>query len=96
MLFTCYKDNPCLQAILVAMREFGIKLQNSELNAHRAEEILQHSQVCNRNLTSKDILSSSYLSSGDFFEAIDYLWHDEGVREAYSRSSEYQLLDCAA
>ena len=83
------------QAILVAMREFHIPFQHKD-NRDLAELVLSHSQVYHRNLTSKDILNSPFLASPEFFEAIDHLWQDDGVKQAYGRSSEYQLLDCAA
>lgn len=82
-------------AILVAMKQFDIPLANTALVA-RGQRVLAHSQVCNPNLSSKDILKSSFLESEEFFDDIDHLWQDEGVRKAYSRSNEYQLLDCAA
>jgi len=31
----------------------------------------------------------------DFFKIVENLWEDDGVREAYERSNEYQLIDCA-
>lgn len=82
-------------AILVAMKEFGIPLANQAFG-ERAQRVLRHSQVCNPNLSSKDILQSAFLKSPEFFDDIYHLWQDEGVRKAYSRSNEYQLLDCAA
>ena len=82
-------------AILVAMREFDIPLANPAMG-ERAKRILEHSQVENAKLSSKDILTSEFLKSEEFFDDIDNLWQDEGVRHAYSRSNEYQLLDCAA
>ncbi|XP_067933714.1 G protein alpha o subunit-like [Watersipora subatra] len=82
-------------AILVAMKQFSIPLTSTEMR-DRAERILQHSQVSNPTLSSKDILRSPFLSSPEFFEDVESLWKDEGVRQAYSRSNEYQLLDCAA
>lgn len=82
-------------AILVAMKEFNIPLANQAIG-ERAQRVLSHSQVCNPNLSSKDILTSAFLESSEFFDDIDCLWQDEGVRRAYARSNEYQLLDCAA
>lgn len=84
-----------LQAILVAMRNMGIELANPSNNAAE-QSLLLHSQVENHSLSSKDILHSDYLASKEMIANVQALWNDEGVRRAYSRSSEYQLLDCAA
>lgn len=82
-------------AILVAMKEFNIPLKDQSLG-DRAQTLLRNSQVCNPDLTSKDILNSKFLQTEEFFEHISHLWKDEGVREAYHRSNEYQLLDSAS
>ena len=31
----------------------------------------------------------------EFFKIVEHLWEDEGVKEAYERSNEYQLLESA-
>jgi guanine nucleotide-binding protein G(s) subunit alpha len=31
----------------------------------------------------------------EFFEHVEILWKDEGVKECFLRSNEYQLIDCA-
>jgi hypothetical protein len=31
----------------------------------------------------------------EFFENVDKLWVDEGVKVCFERSNEYQLIDCA-
>uniref|UniRef100_A0A914WSR1 Adenylate cyclase-stimulating G alpha protein n=1 Tax=Plectus sambesii TaxID=2011161 RepID=A0A914WSR1_9BILA len=31
----------------------------------------------------------------EFFEHVQSLWDDDGVKECYARSNEYQLIDCA-
>jgi len=77
------------------MVEFDIPL-SSPAAKERAQRVLSNSQVCNPSLTSKDILNSRFLSSPEFFDDITNLWQDDGVKMAYSRSNEYQLLDCAA
>jgi hypothetical protein len=61
-----------------------------------AEKVLNHSQVNDPNLSPKDILNSDYLASTDMIDDVQVLWNDNGVHKAYSRSNEYQLLDCAA
>lgn len=77
------------------MRSMGITLADSRLETV-ANKVLSHSQVCNAELTSKDILTSDYLISSDMIDHVQALWNDNGVHKAYSRSNEYQLLDCAA
>lgn len=72
-----------------------IKLADPSLK-FSAQSILGHSQVLNSNLSAKDILNSDYLSSEDMITHVQRLWNDNGVHKAYSRSNEYQLLDCAA
>jgi len=84
-----------LQAILVAMRGMGIHLADPEL-VDMARSVLKHSQVCDPQLSAKDILNSDYLASDIMIGHVQSLWHDEGIRKAYARSNEYQLLDCAA
>lgn len=32
----------------------------------------------------------------EFYEHCEVLWQDDGVKECYQRSNEYQLIDCAA
>lgn len=83
------------QAILVAMKEFNIPLVDPSLG-ERAQILLRNSQVCNPELSFKDILNSTFLQNDEFFDHVLCLWQDEGVRAAYARSNEYQLLDCAA
>ncbi len=31
----------------------------------------------------------------DFFDAVEKMWDDEGVKNTFQRSNEYQLIDCA-
>jgi guanine nucleotide-binding protein G(s) subunit alpha len=31
----------------------------------------------------------------EFFETVQILWSDAGVKECFLRSNEYQLIDCA-
>lgn len=77
------------------MKEFNIPLADQSLG-ERAQILLRNSQVCNPDLTFKDILNSTFLQTEEFFDHVAHLWQDEGVRTAYDRSNEYQLLDCAA
>lgn len=77
------------------MKEFKIELEDPTLS-ERVDTLLDHSQVCNPQLTSKDILNSPFLKTEEFFNHISLLWADEGVKQAYARSSEYQLLDSAS
>lgn len=84
-----------LQAILVAKKSMGIEFSDPSLQS-TAQELLNHSQVCDAALTSKDILNSEYLACEEMITHVQMLWNDNGVHKAYSRSNEYQLLDCAA
>lgn len=77
------------------MKNMGIELEDSSRKS-AAESLLEHSQVGNSRLSSKDILDSDYLASEEMIANVQSLWGDNGVKRAYSRSSEYQLLDCAA
>lgn len=77
------------------MKEFEIPLANAELG-ERAQILLRNSQVHHPQLSSKDILHSEFLKSDECMQHIHNLWQDEGVRRAYERSHEYQLLDSAA
>lgn len=77
------------------MKEFEIKLANAGLG-ERAQILLRNSQVHHPELSSKDVLHSEFLKSDECLQHIACLWQDEGVRQAYERSHEYQLLDSAA
>lgn len=77
------------------MRSMEIQLDDESLEI-RAHALLSHSQVCDRTLSAKDILHSKYLASEKMIADVQALWNDKGVHKAYSRSNEYQLLDCAA
>jgi GTPase SAR1 family protein len=33
--------------------------------------------------------------SDEFFEHVEHLWKDRGIQDAFERSNEYQLIDCA-
>lgn len=77
------------------MKEFNIPMEDQSLN-DRALILLRNSQVCNPELSFTDILNSTFLQTEEFLDHVAYLWQDAGVRKAYARSNEYQLLDCAA
>lgn len=77
------------------MKTMDIDLVDEALR-EGAQTILSHSQVSDPNLSSKDILNSPYLMSEEMIVTVQQLWNDDGVRKAYARSNEYQLLDCAA
>lgn len=77
------------------MQTMGIPLADPRLQGI-ADEVLNHSQVNDPTLTPKDILNSEYLGSTAVIDHVQALWNDNGVHKAYSRSNEYQLLDCAA
>lgn len=77
------------------MRNMGIDLAEPA-NYEAEQSILSHSQVRDHTLSAKDILHSDYLKSEEMISNVQRLWNDEGVKKAYSRSNEYQLLDCAA
>lgn len=77
------------------MKKMEIELADPKLSSV-AQSLLSHSQVGNPALSAKDILHSEYLKSKEMVANVQSLWNDNGVRKAYSRSNEYQLLDCAA
>ena len=37
----------------------------------------------------------SFEYSETFYDYVEALWADEGVKECFERSNEYQLIDCA-
>ncbi|ORY01846.1 guanine nucleotide-binding protein alpha subunit [Basidiobolus meristosporus CBS 931.73] len=71
-----------MYVILEAMENIGIPLADPE-NAVHALVILEHPRVDGRTLPT------------DIAEAIKHLWKDEGVRECFKRSREFQLNDSA-
>lgn len=77
------------------MRNMGLDLADPT-NSTAEQTVLSHSQVLDESLSAKDILHSDYLASENMISNVQTLWNDEGVKIAYSRSNEYQLLDCAA
>lgn len=68
--------------ILSAMQNLGISLELDE-NKPRMEYILR--EAGNSEIQMED----------EFMDNTEHLWGDAGVRECYSRSHEYQLLDSA-
>eukprot|EP00096_Caligus_rogercresseyi_P016386 TRINITY_DN902_c0_g3_i2.p1 TRINITY_DN902_c0_g3~~TRINITY_DN902_c0_g3_i2.p1 ORF type:complete len:408 (+),score=170.90 TRINITY_DN902_c0_g3_i2:446-1669(+) len=43
----------------------------------------------------EEVASPEFAYGSAFFEATESLWADPGVRSAFERSNEYQLIDCA-
>ncbi|GAA6044296.1 hypothetical protein JCM8097_006752 [Rhodosporidiobolus ruineniae] len=72
-----------MHVILDAMEMMGISLQNPE--GPRFQEII---------MAQPHQIEADYLPS-DVTEAIIELWKDQGVRECFGRSREYQLNDSA-
>ncbi|KAI9022259.1 guanine nucleotide binding protein, alpha subunit [Phycomyces nitens] len=74
-----------MQAILEAMDTLGIKITNidNQIYADTIKHIPGH----------PDQISAM---SPDAARAIQVLWEDSGIQEAYHRSNEYQLIDSAS
>ena len=71
-----------LQVVVLAMRKLGIALENVD------------------NEALVDYMISVYKTpdfdySSEFFERAGVLWNDAGVKAAFERSHEYQLIDSA-
>ena len=73
-----------MRSILEAMAVFDISVENS-VAAHHLQVILMQGQ----QFVHQDGLPP------DVFAAVKALWSDTGVRECYSRCSEYQINDSA-
>lgn len=74
-----------MKDILQAMGTLGIALHDEERRRVHVKAIFDH-----------DSKIFSKLLAPEVWEAIEVLWNDSGVREAFERSSEYQLQDAAA
>lgn len=72
-----------MQTILRAMDTLGICLRDSSSNEENVSKVL-----------AIDFESVTTLTP-EFAQAINSLWHDEGVQECYDRRREYQLTDSA-
>ncbi|XP_064394869.1 guanine nucleotide-binding protein G(s) subunit alpha-like [Halichondria panicea] len=43
----------------------------------------------------EELPKSTFVADDDFFDAVEKMWDDEGVKNTFQRSNEYQLIDCA-
>ncbi|XP_048728789.1 guanine nucleotide-binding protein G(s) subunit alpha-like [Ostrea edulis] len=68
--------------ILLAMNQLGIPLQTE--NNHTSREFILH-----------EAGNPEIHRTNEFLEHAEKLWSDPGVQECYSRSHEFQLIDCA-
>ena len=73
-----------MRVILDAMEMMGISLSDPSSNQQRADTILSLP-----NQIESDSLSPQVT------DAIDGLWKDSGVQQAFERSREFQLNDSA-
>ncbi|CAL8074530.1 unnamed protein product [Calicophoron daubneyi] len=69
-------------AVLGGMRMLGIEFELKE-NLDIAKTMIETP------------VTDSYLGTQKFFDDVERLWHDHGVRMTFSRANEYQLIDSA-
>lgn len=72
-----------MRVILEAMETMGIPYQNPNNSEHATIILEQPPQI------ESDIMPQ------DVGNAVKALWQDEGVKQAFNRSNEYQLNDSA-
>lgn len=80
-----------MQTILLAMERLDIKLDNEENNAHYVE-IIKKMDILYTNL--RQHFPDDYLPE-QYVQAIQSLWSDAGVQQAYERRNDYKLSDSA-
>lgn len=79
-----------IKAIIEAMETLGIEYNGGDIVKENAELI---KNMCNnQNVEEED--EESWFTK-EFFEASEQCWKDGGCQEAFKRSNEYQLIDCA-
>lgn len=85
-----------IEAITNAMTDLQIPFSGNN------EQLQEHLQIIKTTCqeleeiekdVNKEIQESDF--TAEFFESARILWQDEGVKQCYTRSSEYQLIDCA-
>lgn len=81
-----------MSIILHAVERLGISLdtEDSEYNAYLFYQLLEE-QTSNAYTLVEDVKVTPKLA-----DIITVLWRDKGVQEAFNRSNEYQLSDCAS
>lgn len=85
-----------IEAITNAMSDLAIEYQGEpEVISTHVEIIKQTCQQLEEidKDVNQEIQESDF--TDEFFNSTEFLWEDSGIQEAYKRSNEYQLIDCA-